>query len=185
MVELLRESVNNLTHSWKTQLTLGSRFGANVRFSLHTPFETGIQALHEFNCGLPPKTFEDTFALMHIAHACAGIYHKKDERPFWRKFFLDILQWHTWIAEQEDIELFVESAFILWSDPDISEAETNEKFDDTLSHCRWTPQAFNSSMEPSFGSHIGLGIMDPNKLYMRLREGQVISCCTRYLEGKL
>lgn len=184
MFELLRESVNNLYQSWTNQLILHSRFGADVRFFLYTPFETGIQILHEFNRGSPPKTFEDIFALMHIAHACAGIYHKKDERHFWYNFFLDILPWHLAIATKEDTELFFEAASLLWSDRDFSEAETNEKFDDTLSQFRWTPQASDLSMEPSFESQVSLGILDPNTLHNILREGQVICCCTRYVDGK-
>lgn len=206
-VEVLREHVNALNQGWMSQLIL--RHGPDVRFGLSTPFEKGIQSLQDFYCGTLPRTFQDTFALMHVVHACAWIYHKEDGPDFWRTLFLDVLQWHYAIATEEDTRLFVEVAFLLWSVPDSSVggsvAEATGYFNDFSSQVRRSPpeihtelgnissycfnysqqstmQASDPSLAPSFRS---LDLLDLLRLRDVLKEGQTINLCSRYLDGKL
>lgn len=155
----LPERVDALNQKWMKELTL--RHGPDVRFSsLSTLFEKGIQSLQEFYRGTLLRTFKDIFALMHIVHACAWIYHEKDEPNFLHAFFLDIFQWHYAIATDEDKRLFLDVASQLWSVPEYSLAEA-------------------ASMTASWG------MLDLFGLHNALSGGQVISLCTRYLEGKL
>ena len=207
--EVLREHVNALNQEWMSQLILSH--GPDVRFGLSTAFEKGIQSLQDFYCGTLPRTFQDTFALMHVVHACAWIYHKEDGPDFWRTLFLDVLQWHYAIATEADTRLFVEVAFLLWSVPDSSVdesvAEATGYSNDFLSQVRRSPpeihtelgnissycfnfnysqqstmQASDPSLSPSFRS---LDLLDLLRLRDVLKEGQTINLCSRYLDGKL
>lgn len=203
VVVVLRERVDALNQEWMEKLTL--RHGADVRLSLSSPFEKGIQSLQKCYCGILPRSFEDVFALMHIAHACASIYHGKDEPHFWHTFFLDILQWHYAIAADEDQLFFLEIAFQLWDVPGYSLPEATEYSNNLLPHLslpeiysklqntgsvcfnnsqKPTPQAFDPSMEASIISAIDLDMLDLLRLRDAFSEGQVISLCTRYLDGK-
>ena len=201
----LRERVNALNQKWIKELT--SHHGPDVRFfSLSTPFEKGIQSLQKFYRGTLLITFEDVFALMHIVHACASIYHGVDEPHFWHAFFLDILQWYRAIATDEDKLLFLKVAFRLWCVPGYSLAEAARYFDGFVSqpslqelytelknnssiyfNYSQNPgrQVINPSMTASFPSEIDWGMLDLFGLHNALSGGQVISLWTRYLKGKL
>lgn len=200
----LHELVDALNQEWIDKLTV--HHGADVRFFLSSPFEKGIQSLQGFYCGTLPRTFEDIFALMHIVHACASIYHGKDEPHFWDAFFLDILQWHHAIAAEEEQLFFLKIAFQLWHVPGYSLTEATEYSNNLLPPLTWpeihtklrntgsicfnhsqkpTPQAFDPSVEASILSAIDLNKLDLLRLRDAFSEGQVISLCTRYLDGKL
>lgn len=205
-LQQIRWHVDALNQEWKNQLI--PQHGPDVRFS-STPFETGIQSLQEFYRGTLPRTFEEIFGMMHIAYACAWMYHKNDEPQFWRSFFVDVLRWHYAIATQEETLLFLEVAFQLWSVPECSITELAGYSNDfrsqlgcnlpeiynevgNTSHLfinysqQSTPQAFDPSMSPSFMSPTHLEILDLLRLRDMLREGQVISLCTQHrLDGKL
>ena len=207
MSEALRKRVNDLNKLWMDQLR-GSSYGCDVRFRLFTPFEEGIQSLQDFCRGILPRAFEGIFALMHIVYACASIYPQKDKRLFWHTFSLDVLLWQHAIATQDERELFLEAAFLLWWVPDSSMDEAREHFDAFLSQPNWslpeshdvsgnssslylnyyqqsTPQAFDSSISPFFTCQIDFGAPDLVRLHNKLKEGQAISLCMRYLDGKV
>ncbi|MCJ1261826.1 hypothetical protein MMC22_001694 [Lobaria immixta] len=202
-VELLREHVNTLNRKWMNKLTL--QFGLNVRLFLSTPFETGIHNLQEYYRGILPRTFEDTFALMHIVYACSEIYHEQDKPQFQPLFFMDVLQWHHAIATQDDRLLFLEAAFLLWYVPGCSIAEAAMYSSDLLSqlhlslpetrsekeyssppHDNATPgsvaQDLDPSILPSLMGPIDLDEPDMLKLRDLLRNGQAINVCMRYLD---
>lgn len=206
IVKALFEHVNALNKKWMDKLFL--HHGSDAGFFLSMPFEKGIKSLQDFCRGTLPRTFEDAFALMHVAHACAWIYHEVDEPNFGRTFFLDILQWHYAIATPEDTLLFLQVAFCLWTVPECSLDEAIEdckafqsKFvwglpdihtglGNTSSFCfnysqQSTPQTFHSPAAPSIMSPIDLDLMDLLSLRNALREGRVISLFTRCLDGKL
>ena len=206
IVEALRERVNDLNQKWMDKLDLHHR--SNPKLVLSMPFEKGIQSLQDFYRGTLPRTFEDAFALMHVAHACAWIYHEEDELDFWRTLFLDILQWPYAIATNEDTQLFLEVAFQLWTVPDWSIAEALEhskafqstfhcsvpdiyaELENTSSFCfnysrQSTAQSFDPPVAPPTISPIGLDIIGLLSLRNLLKEGQVISVCKRCLDGKL
>lgn len=185
MFEAIRKGVDDLHQSWMSRLSFRSRYGPDVRFSLSTPFENGIRSLQEFYRSGLPRTFEDTFALMHVAYACASIYVKKDERHFWHSFFLDVLRWHSAIATQEDKELFVDAAFLIWCPPDYSVVEAKRDSGDLLSQLGLLTSCQLDYSQPLVMSPTGLGEEHLSRLHDILREGQVIKFCTRYLDGKL
>ena len=182
-----------------------SRYGSDVKFWLSRPFEDGIQSLQDFRDGILPRTFEDIFALMHIVHA---IHAQTDDPLLWRTFSLDVLLWQHAIATQDERILFLDVAFTLWV-PDSSMDEAKEHFNAfLLQQPGWslpesrdvsgdpssfyfnfyqqsTTQALNSSTAPFSMGRIDFGAPNPVWLYNKLKEGQAISLCMRYLDGKL
>lgn len=205
-VELLREHVNTLNQKWMNKLTL--EFGPNVEIFLSTPFETGIHNLQGYYGGILPRTFEDTFALMHIVYACSEIYHEQEKPQFQPLFFMDVLQWHHAIATQDDRLLFLETAFLLWYVPGCSIAEAAMYSSDLLSQLHLSlpetrsekeyssplhdnatsgsvAQDFDPLILPSLMGPIDLDEPDMLKLRDLLRNGQAINVCMRYLDGKL
>ena len=207
MSEALRNPVNHLNQLWMDKLR-GSSYGCDVRFCLFRPFEEGIQSLQDFSRGILPRTFEGIFALMHIVYACVSVYPQNDERHFWHTFSLDVLLWQHAIATQDERELFLEAAVLLWWVPDLSLDEANEHFDAIQSQPNWslpesydvsgnpsslclnyyqqsTPQAFDSSIAPFYTIKIDFDAQDLVRLHNKLKEGQAIDLCMRYLDGKL
>lgn len=178
LFEVLREHVDALNQNWMDRLTLCP--SPDDKFLLSSPYEKGIQSLQEFYGGKLQGTFEEIFALMHIVHACAWIYHEKDETHFWHTFFLNVRQWRYAIATQKDALLFLEVASLLWPVPECSEAEAAEYSNDFLSQLRWghchqsTPQDVDQLDTPEL-----------IQLRNMLKEEQALSPCTRYLDGKL
>lgn len=198
MTEAFCEAVNALNQQWIKRLT--QWHGTDVMF-LSPPFEKGIQSFREFrDAGRLPRTFEDLFALMHIAYACEWIYHENDGPEFRRSLFLNVLQWHHAIATQDDKLLFVEVAFRLWCYPECSEPEVadyrpgwslpeihTEVGNTSSPSCYFpqsTPQALSPSMASSLMSPIDLGMLDLPRIRDKLGEGQVISLCTQFVHGK-
>lgn len=206
LFEVLREGVDVVNQFWMKELSL--RHGQDDRFSLSMPLEEGIQTLQEFYRGTLPRTFKDIFALMHIVHACAWIYHEYNETRFWQAFSLNILRWHYAIATEEDTQLFLEVALLLWSVPECSIAKAAGYSNNFWLQLRWNmpeiptepgntgslyfnhsqqsiPQAFDLSTKFLFISPIGLDKRDMLAIRDVLSEELVIRLCTRYLDGKL
>lgn len=201
---VLRERVNILNQSWIQKL---SRYhGPDVRFSPSMLFEKGIQSVQDFHRGILPRTFEDIFALMHIVHACACIFHKKDDLHFRHTLFLDVLQWQHAISTEEDTQLFLDVAFRIWSVPDCSIAEADRYTSNFRSQLCWSlpeielggigsprlsysqqsaPQNFDLRTITSIMSPINLDTWELVRLREALRGGLVINLCARYLGGKL
>lgn len=182
LFEVLRQRVNTLHQNWKSEPILRRGQTQDGRFSLFTLFEKGLLSLQEFYRGNPPRTFKDTFALMHIVYSCASMYHKEDETPFWHAFFLDVLQWRYAITTQEDTMLFLEVAFRLWSVPECSKDEAIACSNDFLSKLCCGHSQQSESQAHMF--HI-LDMLEMIRLRDMLKEGRVISLCTRYLDGML
>lgn len=178
LFEVLRERVDVLSQEWMDRLILCHNW--DDKFLMSSPYEEGIQSLQEFYNSKLPRTFQKIFALMHIVHACAWIYHEKDETHFWNMFFLNVRQWRYAIATREDTLLFLEVASLLWPVPECPEAEVAGYSNDFLSQILWghshqsTPQAFDQ-----------LDTQDLIRLRCMLKEDQALSSCTRYLDGRL
>lgn len=177
LFEDLRSKVKFLSQKWIRQLDLLQN--ADVRSFLSKPFKKGIQTLQDFYRGILPRTFENIFALMHVVYACAFIYHKTDETAFWHTLFLSVIEWRFAIATREDVSLFLRAAFRLWADPEPSLTEVAECYNDfplqlSRRHSQQSgPREYND-----------LDMSDLSEVRDKLREGQVISLCTRYLDGK-
>lgn len=158
-----------------------------------------MQSLKEVYCGIFPKTFEGTFALMHIVYTCAKFYYKEQEREFWHTLFLHMRQWQCVIATYDDARLFRETASLLWPVPESDMAEAAGHFDDsllqlpqsqpeTIFELPWTSSScFNYPQQST--TQVSLPSTEPSfvevGLYHQLREGQVITICRRYFSGKL
>ena len=204
-IEILHKCVIALNQKWWKQLT--QHLGPDVRLFLSTPFEKGIQTLHGYYRGTLPTTLEDTFALMHIVYACSAIYHKEEIPGFQQALFLDVLNWNHAIAIQEDRRLFIEVAFRLWFVPGCPIHDAATYFADLLSQLPLTrPETrserecnssvhlnategselhdFHLSMSSSLADTIDGDLPDMLRLRGLLGEGQAISLCMHYLDGK-
>lgn len=198
-VEDLSGLVDALHRGWMERLTANigeSTMKANV--SQRSPFETGIWVLRQYWAeGHLPKVFEDAFALMHIALACAWMYHRDDTLEFWNTFFKDVLKWHHVLLTPEDKRLFLTAAELIWSPPGSLSVEAIYS-SGSLSLPHWSQPSSPFELDgdapiqalcerellphelypPSSQSSVGLTDSD-------FQNGEVIRVCARYLDGKL
>lgn len=71
-----------------------------------TLFEKGIAFLSGYFHGSFAPTFEDIFALMHVAFALAYMMHRDDETYDWHGFIEHVLQWRCVLLEANEVFLF-------------------------------------------------------------------------------
>lgn len=196
-VEDLSGLVSDLHRSWMQRLTIGQPM-VKAKISQRSPFKTGIRVLQQYwNSGDLPNVFEDAFALMHIAFACALMYHRYDTLGFWNTFFQDVLKWHHVLLTSEDKCLFLKAADLIWSPPGFLSVEAIfpsrsswlphwsqpstpielEGSDPLKAPCtrEWLPHEMYTSSSHSF--------VDPTDL--DFQNNEVIRSCARYLDGKL
>ena len=188
------ESIRRLTPSFGSSLIKARVFQPSL-------FETGIQVLQRFHRRVLPKTFEEAFALMQVAFACAYTYHREDTLLFWNSFYQDLLCWQHTITNTEDKLLFLKAADLIWSPPGWSHIEARQA-DGPLSQIRSnTPKNF---LDPKFNASFSITTgheatsygpdswlpqswleLDDLDLLRVLKSGQVISACIRYTDSKL
>lgn len=199
LVEDLSDLVCVLHVAWMQRLTtnIGEPM-IKAKISQRSPFETGIRVLRQYwNGGDLPKVFEDAFALMHIAFACAWIYHRDDTLEFWNTFFQDVLRWHHVLLTHEDKILFLKVADLIWSPPGSLSVE-HMFHSGSLSLPHWSQLSPLFELEgnaPIQASHAQELV--PHGLYtqssqpfvgltsMDFREGEVIRICAHYLDRTL
>ena len=122
-------------------------------------FERGLSAMQRcFNDSLA-DSFEDMFALVHVACACAYSLHKDEDLYDWPGLFDHMLQWQYLSSSQDDVQCFLMAM-------DQFTCEHNYRLTNSLSRG---------------------GIFD-RKTYERtfdiLRNGPVMTDCSRFLDGK-
>lgn len=196
-VEDLSGLVSALHRSWMQNLTIGQPM-VKAKISQCSPFETGIRVLLQYwKNGDLPNVFEDAFALMHIAFACAWMYHRDDTLGFWNTFFQDVLKWHHALLTYEDRLLFLKAADLIWSPPGslsveaifpsgspplpycsqphtLIELEGNAPLEAPCTREGLPHESYTSS------SHT---FVDPTDL--DFQNNEVIRSCARYLDGEL
>ena len=128
------------------------------RWSSFEPFELGVETLRCWYKGVSPSSFEQVFALMHLAATCAYFLHSEDDLFCWDEFARDMLEWRHLITNQTGKLLFenvIKGTFLpTVSSPDLS-ATSNRCYTN-----------FDGD-----GSQI-------------LGKGQIISVCSEFLAGK-
>ena len=198
-VEDLSGLVDALHAGWMQRLT--AKIGESTmkaKVSQRSPFETGIRVLRQYWAGGHlPKVFEDTFALMHIALACAWMYHRHDTLEFWNTFFKDVLKWHHVLLTPEDKRLFLAVTELIWSPPGSLSVEAIYP-SRSLSLPHWsqpsTPfepdgiaplQALleRESLPLEFSTPSSQPFLDLTD--SDFHNSEVIRVCARYLDGKL
>lgn len=199
-VEDLSGLVCALHGAWMQTLTtnIGEPM-MEAKISQCSPFEAGIRVLRQYwYHGDLPNVFEEAFALMNIAYACAWIFHRYETPGFWNTFFQDVLKWQHVLLTHEDKVLFLKAAYLIWSPPGPLSVEAMYP-----SRLLWSPYLSqpNTPVElegntpiqtppctrellshelymPSSQSLVGLTGLD-------FQNGEVIQVCARYLDGKL
>lgn len=191
-VEELGGLVCALHGAWMQTLT--TNIGEPVmkaKISQCSPFEEGIRVLRQYwDHGDLPNVFEDAFALMNIAYACAWMFHRDDTLGFWNTFFQDVLKWHHVLLTHEDKHLFLKAAYLIWSPPGPLSVEAmypNLSQPNTLIELEGnTPieaplfsreLLSRESYTPPSQSFVGLTGLD-------FENGEVIQVCARYLDRK-
>ncbi|MCJ1423236.1 hypothetical protein MMC29_001118 [Sticta canariensis] len=196
-VEDLSGLVGVLHRGWMQRLTANiGESTMKAKVSQRSPFETGIRVLRQYWAdGHLPKVFEDAFALMHIALACAWMYHRDDTLEFWNTFFKDVLKWHHVLLTPEDKVLFLTAAELIWSPPGSLSVEAIF-YSGSLSLPHWSQPSSPFELDgdapiqalcereslpqelytPSSQSFVGLTNSD-------FQNGVVIRVCARYLDG--
>lgn len=197
LVEDLSDLVCVLHVAWMQRLTtnIGEPM-MKAKISQRSPFETGIRVLRQYWNGRElPKVFEDAFALMHIAFACAWIYHRDDTPEFWNTFFQDVLKWHHVLLTHEDRILFLKVADLIWSPPgSLSVEDMFHSGSLSLPHGSHLSTLFelegNAPIQASYAQELvphGLYSQSSQSLVgltnMDFRAGEVIRICAHYLDG--
>ena len=165
LVEDLHRRVSDLENQWRHQLSpTFDFFWMKENFCQPSLFETGFRTLQGLYRCISPRTFEDVFALMHVAFACACKYQNNDEPKFWGTFFEDALRWCRAVATAQERDVLLRVVFQIWC-PEFS----INRIDNSFVRC--------GSMAP-----------DPTNLpapWILLEKSAVIKACTPFLDSKL
>lgn len=170
LVRQLGILIRCLNDDWSNRLSLYAT-SPLIKAKIHQPSmsETGLHILQKLYRGAPPSTFEDIFALIHVAFACAYLYNDNEKQPMWEEAMCqDAFQFYHAIVTPQDRCLFLKVAYAIWSSPGCSAINTNHSEGFFL----------NDSEAQTFppGSPI---------LWEILRKGAVISACIAFLDCKL
>ena len=162
-----------------------------------SPFDDGLQGLQLCLEGRLPTTLRDVFSFVHLGYACAYMCHCDNTSYAWDVFYQNVLQWGEAISDKQDRYRFSKIAELLWlapgtpfgstaamlpADPDLAERLIHFKstFPSMLGiHGRHT-LAFQQQDATSAGN-----CARTSDLQSTLRDGVVVGCCTRFLDGRL
>lgn len=159
-IEELRNLVKIVNQEWMFRLASDRKLLAICcGLSVRDMFDRGLRSLEQFFHGDLLTTFEDIFALMHIAFAAAYVVHKHDSSYLWSAFFQDALHWQLALTSELDRRSF-RDAMDRW----------------------WWP-----SGHPTFSSSSSLSLPESTShktLLTVLRKGKVIQACSYFLDCK-
>ena len=93
-IAVLRDVVRALGEEWFRRLVLGTIVPQILPEQYATSlFELGIRALRNYVRGATPSSFQDIFALVHVAMAFSYIVRKDDHAHSWDTFLEEAYQW--------------------------------------------------------------------------------------------
>lgn len=122
-------------------------------------FKLGVSGLQRYFQGLLANSFEDAFAIMHVACAFAYMVHKDDEQYCWDDLFQELSQWQHAIVRNEDRALFLGVL-------------------DNLSCSQGIPTVLLSSRALS-------DAFAHDELLNTLKKGKIVKDCSMSLDGKV
>ena len=159
--------------------------------------EIGFRALRNYFKGTIPSTFQDVFALMHVAVASAYIIHKDDHVYSWGTFLSEAHQLHHLLIDETEKVTFVKAIRRLChpqGDATSSQSPSNPTNDTFISTERALLLYMFSSL-PSSSVDAALQEQNPEGLdpltesytetssYERIRRSTVIKACTSFLDS--
>ncbi len=131
-------------------------------------FETAVRALRDFNQGVLPSTFEDVFAIMHLAFATAFFLHWQHDDYSFGALLDDALQWQLVLSSNEDkVEFLI--ALSLWWLPEV---------DSTALLRRNYMILYSSTIQER------LEYSDQREIFDRLKNNAVFRIFIGFLDGK-
>ena len=161
-VEELRELVYVVSTEWMQKLTLLRELHLRGHALLQSNlFERAVRTLKQLIRGIFVQTFEDIFALMHLAFAAAFILHWQHDDYAWDSFYDDALKWQHAIFNDDDKIVFL-NAMSRWLLPELE--------DDSMLYCI-APQG-------------SLDCGDKENLSAILRSGEIFKVCIGFLDSK-
>ena len=155
-VEWLREFFTVVESDWQQKLSsMSDLLPTYSELSGRSMFELGITSLKQFYEGMPAYTFDQIFALMHVACAYAYILHGSDKSYCWDKLYRDMLPWQCLIFERSGQLMLIRVVERLMGSRSTSEPESH-----------------------------ALDMSDYNHLMLLLKEGRILQNCSTFLAGK-
>ena len=117
LVKQVREILHGLNKEWMGRLKSTPELYARcMPLSTCPLLETGIRALQQCFSGNLPISFEDLFALMHVAFAFSIVINRDGDSYYWDAFYSDLRYWHHTVRDSE-ISLFGKVWDRLWCPP--------------------------------------------------------------------
>lgn len=114
LVEQVREILHGLSREWMGKLrSTPDLYTRCMPLSTCRLLETGIRALQQCFSGALPSSFEDLFALIHVAFAFSIVVNRDDDSYYWDGFYSDLHYWHHTVRDSE-ISLFGKVWDRLW-----------------------------------------------------------------------
>ena len=185
-------------NEWRERLSLTPELlSRHSLVSAYTTFKTGVGVLKQFFCGRLPSSFDDIFALMHVA--CACMLYNEDGTYQVDKFFQDMRRWQNAISDKSHVYFFLRVVDQL-SRPQGSPTTSprgSELLDMpfcTALPTQW-PYVYNTGVPLTETSPtlrmLGCEPLQPplmspneNRVLDHLQQGKVIKECSIFLDGK-
>ena len=116
LVKQVREILHGLNKEWMGRLkSTPDLYERCMPLSTCPLLETGVRALQQCFSGTLPRSFEDLFALMHVAFAFSIVIYR-DSDSYWDGFYSDLPYWRHTVRDSE-ISLFGKVWNRLWCPP--------------------------------------------------------------------
>lgn len=164
-IEELRHLVWIVHHEWMQRLASDRELLTICSvLPVRDLFDRGLRSLEQFFHGNILTTFEDTFALMHIAFAAAYAVHRNDESYLWSAFFQDALWWQSALSSQSDRHHFRNAMDRWWRHSGKSPVFLTS---DAPSNLLWPPLDSSTS---------------GTSLLTVLRAGKIMQACSYFLD---
>ena len=117
LVKQVRDILHDLNKEWMGRLeSTPDLYARCMPLSTCPLLETGIRALQQCFSGTLPRSFDDLFALIHVAFAFSLVINKDRDSYYWDGFYSDLRYWHHTVRDSE-ISLFGKVWDRLWCPP--------------------------------------------------------------------
>ena len=195
-VEVLNQLICVFNHLWTEYLNNGLAAHSLLNgLNLGSPFDEGLSGFKSCLGGKPPTTLKSVFSFVHLAYACASVYHGNDASFSWAAFYENVRHWGLAISHQQERYRFFEIADLLWSPP---QTTFNSTADTLPAYTYPTQEPFEhestaKSMNNMHSHHARASLQEITvsmtpvltlDLQSALGNGVLVGCCIRFLDGK-
>ena len=195
LIQELSSVVKVLTALWTEELGKSPAFSSMIPRLYHSSsIQVGLKALKRFLLSSNiPTTITETFHFAHTAFACAYLTHTQDGWYPWEVFYQGIKRWGRGITDPQDRALYLKVAEFLWSTPRTALPPIDTYWSDEFDNRMPISDSANrtSARAPQSQAIIAESENDSSDkacgdlvLIRQLRNGNVRSRCTRYLDGQ-